>query len=430
MERKSSTPLVRTNRPSSYLEGHIFPAEPESEPATRQILDFLGPAEHIIMSAREIYPYRLAQLSDAGGDISKRWRVIFYVWDTKTNKLVRRQKWISASFKTKAQKTAEANRLIKRINELLVDGYHLGESQQTKKSSQQIWTWAEAFDWVYQHREPSIRKRSIQTLELIRTELKQWIRINNLDHLPIQHVRFEHCDAFMQWLRRKRKIGNATYNNYLSFLKLNFNYLVSQQKLDYSPAARLHPLHTDEPENTHFSPAIKTKFLEAYPEELKIMAQYIYYSFIRPGELRKLQVKHIRDNSIFVPGYISKNRKSAHVLISPALERLLQDLHVRKMPPHFYLISHNGKPGPKPVSTNFFNNRHLQVRKDLGLGREYTLYCWKHTGVTDTYRQTRDIEFVSRQCRHSSLDMTKRYLRGLGLLLEFPDQGELPDLGL
>lgn len=426
-----SNPLVRTNPPSRYLEGDIFQTEPETEPAKAAFLVFLGPSEHIVMSTNSQFPYKLATLSDARGDLSKRWRITFYVWDSRISNLVRKQVWISAKFKTKAQRTAEANRLIQGINKLLVEGYHLtNEAPAKKQTSAKVLTWVEAFNWVYAHREPSLRQRSRETLALIRTELIKWCTLRGLEHLPVHLVTQYHCDDFMQWIRAERRVGNATYNNYLSFLKLNFNYLVDRDRIVKSPAFRLKPLKTEEAESVHFPPEVKKLLLDNYPEELKILAQYIYYSFVRPGELRKLRVKHIHTHTIFVPGSISKNRKSQHVLIPPALERLLQQLQVRSYPPSYYLIGLRGLPAAKPVSTNYFTSKHLIVKRELQLPQEYTLYCWKHTGVTDTYRETRDIDFVSRQCRHSSLDMTKRYLRGLGMLADYPQQDSLPDLGL
>jgi len=421
--------LVRTNSPSSYLEGDIFQTDTGFDTASTQILEFLGlAAERSVMNKALMYPYELARLNDAKGDLSKRWYVDFYCWDVTKNKLVRKRKWIPASFKSKTQRLAEAKRLIKAINKLLQDGYHLGPTS-VKVSRRRHMSWEEAFDWVYEHREPSIRKRSVQTLELIRRELKVWIADKDLHGIPLEFVNHQHCDEYMQWLRTNRKLSNATYNNYLSFLKLNFNYLVRQDILMKSPAAKLEPLKIDEPSNTFFPEDIKSQLLKTYPQELKIMAQYIYYTFIRPGELRKLQVKHVLEKTIFIPGYIAKTGKSAHVLITPAMQQLLQRLKVRNYPAHYHLISHQGIPGEKMVSTNFYSMRHLAVRKKLNLPKEYTLYCWKHTGVTDLYRQTKDIAFVARQCRHSSLDMTKHYLRGLGQLLEYPNQDALPDLG-
>lgn len=433
--KELSNLLVRTFSPSSTLEGDIFPTETDLKQPARENLALLGLPASVFMEKTAQFPYELARLNDAGGDLSKRWCVSFRVWDTRSQSLVRKQKWISSKCKTKPARKAQAEKLIRAINELLAKGYHLSDPDKIPKSQQKhrVWTWADAFDWVYEHRKPSLRKRSIETLELVRTELKVWIEQQGMQVLAIQHVRHEHCDAYMQWLRIKRKLGNATYNNYLSFLKLNFNYLIKQGKLEVSPAKKLTPLKIDECEKDAFPPVAQSKLLHAYQQQapdLLLCAQYIFYTFIRPGELRKLRVKHVLAKTIFIPGYIAKNGKSAHVLITPAMERILQRLRVRGFPAEYFLISHDGGPGSTQVSVNYFTQKHLAIRRELGLPDTYTLYCWKHTGATATYLHTLDIEFVSRQCRHSSLDMTKNYLRGLGVMEEYPHQERLPDLGL
>ncbi len=426
--------LMRTNRPSRYLEGHFFETEPENEPANSRFLFSPTSFESVVMDDQSKFPYKLAVLNDANGDTSKRWRITFYVWNANKNQLVRKQVWISMKFATKAQRSAEAKRKIKSINELLVKGYHIGQpiAQQKEKPKKENWTVLKAIEWVMERKEPSIRKRSQQSFQLLRSELERWLTLKGLAKLPLFMLNPDHLDQYLVWVRKERNIGNTTYNNYLEFIRITFNFLVKNGKLDRSPAMNLQRLKQEEPTNVAFPQEVKVKLLEKYEEvspELSIFARYIYYSFIRPKELRMLRVSNVLEKTIFVPGSISKNRKSEHVLISPALERLLQSTGVRQAPAHWFLVGKEGKPCEHGVSANFFTMRHLEIRKLLGLPDMYTLYCWKHTGVTDTYRHTLDIEFVSRQCRHSSLDMTKHYLRGLGLLREYPLQDRLPDLG-
>lgn len=378
------------------------------------------------------YPYKLATLYDAGGDLSKRWRVTFYVWDTRTHRLVRKQKWISNNFKTKAQRLNQANRLIKEINRLLIEGYHLGETTAIKNSSSGLITWIDAWELAADRKKVQVRVRAIKMMEFLIHQLKVFLSKKNQESIPLQFVDRPLVDEFLAFLY-DRKVSNTTKNMYIRFTKLLFNDLVNAEIISASPTKGIKLFSTDQVNQQAFQKDLQSKLLERYAQEcpeILPLVQFMYYSFIRPGELLQLQVKHIQERTIFVPGHISKNKKSEHVLISPALERLIEKNKIRQAPEHYYIISHDGLPGVKRPCKHYFSNRHLQIRKDLKLSKEYTLYCWKHTGVTDTYRQTRDIEFVSRQCRHSSLDMTKRYLRGLGLLLEYPDQGELPDLGL
>ncbi len=380
------------------------------------------------------YPFKPATLYTANDDLSKRWRVTFYVWDTRVHQLVRKQKWIGANFQTKTQRIKEANRLIRSINKLLEDGYHISDTSARKANSTNLTliSWLDAWKWAALQKKADVRPRAAQLLDFMLERLEKYLIQSNQHNLPLQYVSREHVEHFLAFLFKK-DLTNSTKNLYLKFVKLLFNQLVQAEKIPQSPAKSFPLLSVNEVHQQGFQDEIKTKFLQKYqancPEILPII-QYIYYSFIRPGELLKLQVKHILPKTIFIPGHISKNKKSEHVLISPALNNFLEKNKIRTYPEHYFLIGFNGLPALKKPCTHYFSNRHLAVRRILGLGDEYTLYCWKHTGVTDTYRQTLDIEFVSRQCRHSSLDMTKRYLRGLGLLQEYPQRDQLPDLGL
>lgn len=425
---------MRTNRPSRYLEGHFHETETDSETEICEILFSPTQFEAVLMDQESKFPYKLATLNDANGDTSKRWVITFYVWHADKNSLVRKQVWISAKFATKAQRMAEGKRKVKAINELLVKGYYIGQpvAPKKEKSKKENWTVLQAIDWVMDHKEASIRKRSVQSFQLFRSEFERWLRLKNMVKLPLFLLQPDHLDQYLLWIRHERKIANTTYNNYLEFIRITLNYLVKNGKLDRSPAINLQKLRQEEPTNVAFPNEVKVMLLKKYEDdcpELAIFAKYIYYSFIRPKELRMLRVSHVQEKTIFVPGSISKNRKSEHVLISPAMERMLQSLGVRNAPAHYFLIGGNGKPSATSVSANYFTERHRKIRIALELPDIYTLYCWKHTGVTDTYRHTLDIEFVSRQCRHSSLDMTQKYLRGLGLLREYPLKDHLPDLG-
>jgi integrase len=434
MINRKRLPSARTNPPRNYLGGQFFDSETDFETDRLQILGLIGSnATKKMSNGKPVFPYELATLNDAKGDLTKRWCVTFYVYHKPKNKLIRKQLWISSKLKTKSARYQEANKLIKEINRLLSEGYHIGEEKPKIKKSGALLTWIEAFDWVYEHRKPNLRLRSVQTLELIRRELKVYLKSLGKENIPLQLVDHELCDDFMQWLLAKRKFGNTSFNNYLNYLKTNFNYLVKNQKLDHSPAKNLQYLRQEEPAKYSFTPEAKIKLLNAYEEDypaLKIFAQYIYYTFIRPAELRRLRVSNVHEKTISIPGHASKNRKAEHVLITPAMERLLKKLKVRDYPPNYYLIGFDGLPSDKQIYVNYFTRHHLPIREKLGLIPEYTLYCWKHTGVVDTYLATLDIEFVSRQCRHSSLDMTKRYLRGLGLMPEYHRQDHLPDLGI
>jgi integrase len=379
------------------------------------------------------FPYRAAELYDAGGDLTKRWRVTFYVYNSETHQLVRKQKWISSKFKSKSQRLKEADRLIKAINKLLAEGYHISPNSPSKSiKSSPLMSWIDAFRWAASQKKSSVRYRSEAYFEFIIDNLQSYLVAHKMANFPLQLVTREHVQDFLNSLF-KREVGNSTKNMYVKFVKILFNALVQAEKIAKSPGQSFKPFSVDQATQQAYGAELRTALLAKYqaecPEILPIV-QWIFYTFIRPGELLKLRVRNIQANTIFIPGQYSKNKKSEHVLISPALEKFIQKHNIRSCPEHYFLIGYDGLPGPKAPCMHYFSNRHSRVRDLLFLPQDYTLYCWKHTGVTETYLATRDMDFVSRQCRHSSLDMTKRYLRGLGLLLEYPHRDQLPELSL
>ena len=59
--------------------------------------------------------------------------------------------------------------------------------------------------------------------------------------------------------------------------------------------------------------------------------------------------------------------------------------------------------------------RFRKLIKALNLGKDYTLYSWKHSGVVVAYKAGIDIKTIQSQCRHKSLEQTDIYLKSLGL---------------
>jgi len=128
-------------------------------------------------------------------------------------------------------------------------------------------------------------------------------------------------------------------------------------------------------------------------------------------------------DKIQIVGSNSKNKKTQYVLVTEPLRKLLVAMNIKELPGDYYLFG-----GEKKLGEQYITKHHTAVLRRLGYGTDYTLYSWKDTGACDLYLATRDIEFVSRQCRHHSLDQTKIYLAGMGLLLDQKNINIAPSL--
>jgi integrase len=145
---------------------------------------------------------------------------------------------------------------------------------------------------------------------------------------------------------------------------------------------------------------------------------WIYYCFIRPGELRQVKVGDVDldEWKIQIRADISKNRKTQWVLIPDAFKKDLERLCLHQYDPNMFLIGKDGLPATEQLSYNWLSRHHLKLLRALNYTSAYCLYSWKHTGVCTAYRNGMGIRQLQMQLRHHSLDMVEVYLKSLGIL--------------
>jgi integrase len=144
--------------------------------------------------------------------------------------------------------------------------------------------------------------------------------------------------------------------------------------------------------------------------------------------LRRLKIGNILDKTIFIPKGVAKNRKGEHVLMAPALEKLVVEYKLRSYPKEHYIFGNKGEPSPTMFGINYFYKSHRKLLKVLDLvNEEYDLYGYKHTAVINIFNNGADIKDIQKQCRHSTAAQTDQYLKHLGLfrndnlINNFPD---------
>jgi integrase len=156
---------------------------------------------------------------------------------------------------------------------------------------------------------------------------------------------------------------------------------------------------------------IKNHCIENDPE-LWLAIELQYYCFIRPNELRQLQVKHINIAAGFIEidSSISKNKKTQKVMIPNVM---MKDLtFIEQLPYNKFIFSKNNH----APSRDALSKKHKSVLKTIGLHGRYGFYSWKHTGVVNAWKAGINIKDLQMQLRHHSLDMVNEYLKNLGVM--------------
>lgn len=203
----------------------------------------------------------------------------------------------------------------------------------------------------------------------------------------------------------------TTYNRTLSMLKrilkaIGYGYLLEDYK-------RLRSQSTPVRYFQAYQAKRIMRKLEADDAELALAVKFIYYCFVRPGELRMVKVGDLmlEDGEIRLPGHVTKNKKTRFAVIPKQF--LPELLHLMERPANEYLFQ--GRKAGQPVGANHFYRKHQAHIKELGFGEGYTLYSWRHTSAVTLHKAGYSIKEIQMQMGHHSAAQTDEYLRQLGV---------------
>ena len=322
------------------------------------------------------------KIYDAGGDLSKNWFVYWRIDGKRFRKYGKINSHTTVSARKKAaeklrkQLRNKSKRITNRVEEAVMDYLAIHENQ-----------------W----------KRS--TFIHYRSSARVFF-----EFLGGRKFSPKLLDEFLKHIKRNKHA--TTYNRYLAFLKkilspLGYEYCFEDYK-------RLKAVQTPA---RYFQKHQVRKLLDRIDEkdpELGLFVRFIYYCFIRPTELRKMRVSDIlmEERQIRVPGEVSKNRKTEFIVIPNSFFDNLSFIYDRA--PGAYLFPATRDPS-KPISKNRMYERHKVFLEELGFGKGYALYSWKHTGAVAAAKAGISLKEIQMQLRHHSLDETDKYLRQMGV---------------
>lgn len=260
-------------------------------------------------------------------------------------------------------------------------------------------------------KDKKLRPATIRSYQTLITFLKEYFTPGNKLYATLTEYT---KDDLKQFIRDSKKDwSNHTTNNYITYTKVIFNWFAKEDVIVKSPAAALEQLPVNITRHKYYSDEIAEKLkseISKRDPELYEFLQITYYCGLRPKETRMLRVEHILFDRqlLFVPWNISKNKTDDYI---PLGEDILSVLETRKeQPKSNYIFG-----GSKPRSTNYFANHFKPYKDKFGLGEEYTLYGFKHTRAIHLAQAGADPYQIMRLMRHSSLEITMKYLRGLGI---------------
>jgi integrase len=343
--------------------------------------------------------------------------VEYYAYNPLVDKLHRKRIKLN-NVPAKGRK-AYANALIKRITDKLVSGWNPFIEQMSHSDMMLVESSFEEFK-AYNERmyaEGTFRKQTYAAYKSYLVKLMDYCNSKNkITYLYQFDTRY--CNAILDYVFLDLKYCARTRNNYLTFLNIFFAYFVEHGILNDNPARTIKKIPQRMlKKQREVIPLDVVRDIAEYLEEndkMFLLACYLlYYCFIRPQELCRLQIRNLQlmNHTIYIRGEQAKNRKDEYITLNEKVETFIRSLGLCQYPSDYYIFSRRLKPGEYEISPSRFGERWDKLRTKLGFSSTYQFYSLKDTGITELADNNVTNISIRDQARHSSLAITDVYTR-------------------
>lgn len=362
---------------------------------------------------REFIP---AKLFTARGDIKKEWFVYYAVRNPETDKMHYFKKRGKINYiKNVRQRTRMGKWLVNLVNEMLSQG------ELSPFNNHSHVTLIEQLQKEVDLKKNFLRPRTCQSYEYARKMLTAWMKEKGFEGLDPKEFTKAHAQMFCDYLTLVKKYSGKTFNVMKSFVSVLFNSMADKDIITDNPFRRIKSQRQEIGKNIAFSEIQRQKLiahLKDHSPRLFLVTQFIYFCYIRPMELMRLQVRNVdlKHRKIVIYPEQSKTHRQEQVEIPDAFFPLVKSMNLEKCDENDFLFSRKLFPGNKQLSRNQITQMHLKVLRQLKFSAGVTLYSWKACGVINAYKAGIDIYSIMRQCRHTSINHTMVYMKSLGLL--------------
>lgn len=363
----------------------------------------------------EVLPYSLPVLH-----MGKTCYVDFFCLDPIIGKM-RRKKYHLDKFKTVAEKKARGAEIITSVTARLRSGWNVWIKTETTREHTPFAECLELYKAYLSRSEENGTMKSKTAYGYL-----SYLGIF-MDWLQLRIVPVKFCyqvdtlllTDFLDYVLIDRESSPRTRNNYLIWLSTFCAWMVEKGYLKENPTSKIKKIKEDAKKRS----ALSTTELVTLQTHLNKTNKHFllaclmeYYTFIRPIELSQIKLEHIsiKNQKVFIPSSISKNRRDGMVGLNDEIIRLMIDLKIFEKPSHCFLFGKDFKPSEKQADSRIFREYFMKVREELKWDDSKQFYSLKDSGIRDL-ANAEGIVVARDQARHSDISTTNKYLKGDGL---------------
>lgn len=354
--------------------------------------------------------YSKIVIKDYNGDLSQRWYIYFKFEDPDSGKMRAFKFYVSQKYKTRTSRYNEAAKLRDKYKEKLQKGW-----TPFSQSGGEYTTLINAIQYYLELKKPPVlRLRTYNSYKSHISFLSDYLTNKKMECKYVRDFCKFDAQKFMQETRIKHKHSNRTHNNLLTTMRGLWTFFVKYEYCYKNVFSFIDTLMEEEPAISPFTDAeleIINQTLPNHNENLWLVAQMIFYCFLRPQEIVRLKFQDINIDQGFITtaGINSKSKRTQTIVIPLPLLEYLKTLNFYKYPENWFIISKNLKPGPVEIKITRINEAWVIYREKFGLGTK-KLYWLKHTGNGKAADSNMNIRDIQTHNRHSSLEYTQKYI--------------------
>ncbi len=357
--------------------------------------------------------YKPAELKQTS---SKDWRIVFYVKEPGKNRFKRFRKRVPV-IGVKTLRKQYAQRMCTSINERLQKGWSPFYDGSAKSDMKTVKSVIDQFLTQTERKlkDNLVRPDTLRAYKSYSKNFNSFLKSKSKEELLCIEYTRPLIIEFLDYIYYEKKRTARTSNNYLFFCRKLAIFMVDHNYLPNNPADKILKRQTGRKKREVLPAYLRDdifNYLTNASKPYLTLCLCVYFCFIRRTELTKLKVKHVDliNNTIFIPGSISKNKKDGVVTIPKKLKKRIA-IHIDGFRKDQFLFSNNDfLPGQEKLNPKKVSDEWAKVRSNLGFANKYQFYSLKDTGITNLLLLGVPAKKVRDQARHHDIRITEAYI--------------------
>jgi len=287
---------------------------------------------------------------------------------------------------------------------------------------------ADAFDYVLKRKKNSWAESSYKVFQSRIKKFSQWLDDyeEGTTKKPITFLSKKIVITYLNHVLDKTSASNR--NNTRGDLSALFQTLVDDDIVSENFIKNINVLKSKPERNKTYSSSLEIdilSYLEKNDPILLLFVQFITYNFLRPIEVCRLKVSdlNLKDKTLTVN---TKNKHGKIKIIPQKMIELLPDLS--SINGNYLLFTPNEIGGiwetEEVNRRDFFTKRFKDVKDKFNLGKEYGLYSFRHTSITNLNKElNKTMTPFESKCKlmqitgHQTMEALEKYLRDIDAAL-------------